>query len=95
MDYRTERLGREGLVDERHGPCRKRALAHAWLEAGGHHDHRRLPVESDGLDLPDNFAAVDVRHQHVQDEAVVPGTLQLPERLTAAGSSLDVEPIRN
>jgi hypothetical protein len=93
MDHRAERFAREGLVEERHGPCLKGALAHAPLEAGGHHDHRRPPVEADGLELPDNLATVYFRHQHVQDNPVVPRTLQLLERLAAAGGGLDVEPI--
>jgi hypothetical protein len=95
MDRRAERCSREGLVEERRGPCRKGALAHARLETGGHHDYGRLPVEAAGLKLPDNLVAVDVGHQYVQDNPVVPPILQLLERLPAPSGGFDVEPIRD
>jgi hypothetical protein len=69
-------------------------LAHTRLETRGHHDDGRLPVQAAGLELPSHLATVDVRHQHVQDNPVVPFLLQLLKRLTAPSGSLDVESIR-
>jgi hypothetical protein len=43
----------------------------------------------------EDFAPINLRHQHVQDEPVVPRATQLFERLAATGGGFDVEPIRD
>jgi hypothetical protein len=93
VDHRAERFRRERLVEKRCGPCLEGALTNARLEAGGHQDDGRPPIEGVGLELSENLPTIDVRHHDVQNDPVVPPSLQLYERLTASRRGVDVEPI--